>query len=82
MQSPEQYAKLIQKADPDFIEVKAYMYVGYSYLILSIENMPIHPKVKAFTKQILKHLKEYQLVDEKKESRVVLLAKTKNTKLI
>ncbi len=75
MVEPENYAKLIQKAQPDFIEVKAYMYVGYSQQRLSIENMPIHPEVKRFTKEILKHLPNYKLKDEKKESRVVLLAK-------
>jgi tRNA wybutosine-synthesizing protein 1 len=75
MVEPENYAKLIQKADPFAVEIKAYMYVGYSQQRLSIENMPIHPKVKKFTKEILKYLKEYQLVDEKKESRVVLLKK-------
>ncbi len=81
MIEPENYAKLIQKADPDFIEVKSYMWVGYSQQRLSIENMPIHHEVKVFAKKILKHLKEYQIVDEKKESRVVLLAKNKNTKI-
>jgi tRNA wybutosine-synthesizing protein 1 len=81
IQNPEQYAELIQKADPDFIEVKAYMHVGYSQQRLSIENMPIHHEIKFFAKEILKYLPEYKLVDEKKESRVVLLAKNKNTKI-
>ncbi|MBD3354529.1 4-demethylwyosine synthase TYW1 [Candidatus Woesearchaeota archaeon] len=72
---PEQYASLIKKASPDFVEVKAYMFVGASRQRLTIDRMPRHHEVKAFSKDILKHLKEYKLKDEKKESRVVLLAK-------
>lgn len=75
MTQPENYAKLIQKASPDFIEAKAYMYVGYSQQRLSIENMPIHHEVKSFAAKILKLLPNYKLIDEKKESRVVLLKK-------
>jgi len=72
---PEQYAKLIKKASPDFVEVKAYMFVGASRQRLTIDRMPRHHEVKAFSKEILKHLKKYTLKDEKKESRVVLLAR-------
>ncbi|MEE9525403.1 MAG: 4-demethylwyosine synthase TYW1 [Candidatus Woesearchaeota archaeon] len=73
--NPEQYAELIKKADPKFVEVKAYMWVGASQQRLDIKNMPIHSEVKEFSKEILKHLKNYKLKDEKKESRVILLAK-------
>lgn len=74
MLHPEQYAELIKKANPDFVEIKAYMWVGYSQQRLEIKNMPLHSEVKDFAKQILKHLKKYKIKDEKKESRVVLLA--------
>lgn len=73
--NPDQYAKLIQKANPKFVEVKAYMYVGFSQQRLEIKNMPFHDDVKLFAKEILKHLKNYKLKDEKKESRVVLLSR-------
>ena len=33
---PEQYAKLIKIAGPTFVEVKAYMHVGYSKQIMEI----------------------------------------------
>ena len=79
MTNPEQYAELIQKASPMFIEVKAYMFVGYSRQRLLIENMPRHNEVKDFSKQILEYLKDYRLINEKKESRVVLLGKTRNS---
>ncbi|MBW2981797.1 4-demethylwyosine synthase TYW1 [Candidatus Woesearchaeota archaeon] len=81
MVHPEQYAELIKKSDPFAVEVKAYMFVGYSQQRLDIKDMPTHPEVKKFSSQILKYLKDYKLVNEKKESRVVLLAKNKNTKI-
>lgn len=71
---PEQWAAIIKKSEPLFIEVKAYMYVGSSRERLEIENMPRHPEVKEFAEQICKHC-DYQILDEKEESRVVLLAK-------
>ena len=53
MENPEEYAKLIRKADPDFVEVKAYMYVGSSRKRLTLDNMPSFDEVKEFAKKIL-----------------------------
>jgi len=75
MIEPESYAKLIQKANPDFIEVKAYMWIGFSQQRLELKNMPYHKEIKDFSKQLLKYLPSYKYKDEKKESRVVLLKK-------
>jgi tRNA wybutosine-synthesizing protein 1 len=72
---PEQYADLIKKAAPRFVEIKAYMWVGYSQQRLNIKNMPLHPEIKEFSKKIVKFLPNYKIKDEKKESRVVLLAR-------
>jgi tRNA wybutosine-synthesizing protein 1 len=69
----KELAKLIEKARPDFIELKAYMHVGYSRQRLKQENMPLHSEVKAFSKKVLKHLKHYKIASEDKLSRVVLL---------
>jgi len=71
---PEQYAALIKKAQPMFLEIKAYMFVGYSRQRLDIKNMPRHPEIKEFAKKITK-FSNYKIIDEKKESRVVLLMK-------
>jgi tRNA wybutosine-synthesizing protein 1 len=68
------YAKLIKKSKAMFVEVKAYMFVGYSRQRLEIGNMPRHHEVKKFAQRIAK-LSGYNIIDEKKESRVVLLAK-------
>lgn len=80
--NPEGYAGLIKKAEPDFVEVKAFMWVGYARQRLAVENMPLHDEIMDFSKEILKHLNCYILLDEKKESRVVLLGKDdKNIKI-
>ncbi len=74
MCNEKDYAKLIRKADPMFIEVKGYMWVGSSRERLTIDNMPLHSNVREFALKIAK-LNKLKLVDERKESRVVLLMK-------
>ena len=70
----EQYAELIKKAEPRFIEAKGYMYVGYSKKRMEIKDMPLHKEIKAFAKQIAKYT-DYKIIDEQPVSRVVLLMK-------
>ena len=65
------------KAHPDFIEVKAYMWVGESRERLKKENMPLHEEIVAFTKDLMKHLPEYDIVTDHVPSRVVMCAKKK-----
>ncbi len=74
MTDAEGWAEQIRISDPLFVEIKAYMYVGSSRMRLAIENMPRHPEVKEFAEQIGK-LCGYKIIDEKPNSRVVLLAK-------
>ena len=72
---PEGYAKIINDANVDFVEVKAYMHVGESQFRLKREQMPFHNDVFAFAKEILEFLPNYELVMEQIPSRVVLLVK-------
>jgi tRNA wybutosine-synthesizing protein 1 len=71
------YATLIQKGDPDFIEIKGYMFVGASRQRLDKANMPFHEDVVSFSKAMLKYIPEYDIVSEHIPSRVVMLAKKK-----
>jgi tRNA wybutosine-synthesizing protein 1 len=73
----EKYAELIKKANPMFVEVKAFMCVGFANKRIAYEKMPYHEDIIAFSKKVLKFLPEYKLLDEKKESRVALLGKSK-----
>jgi len=74
MIEPENWARLIEKASPMFVEVKGYMFVGSSRQRLSLENMPYHEEVKEFSEKIAEH-SSYKIIDEKPESRVVLMMK-------
>ncbi|MEK6969745.1 MAG: 4-demethylwyosine synthase TYW1 [Nanoarchaeota archaeon] len=78
---PEKYAELINQGNPDFIEVKAYMFVGPSRQRLQKENMPVHEEVVNFSTELIKHLPDYEIVSEHLPSRVVMLAKKKYKKI-
>jgi tRNA wybutosine-synthesizing protein 1 len=77
MTSPEKYAEMIRKANPLFVEVKAFMCVGFANKRLDYSKMPYHKDIVKFSKRILEFLPEYQILEEKKESRVLLLGKDK-----
>jgi tRNA wybutosine-synthesizing protein 1 len=72
MKDPSGYARLIEKANPQFIEVKAYVCVGYSRERLKLENMPSHLEIQKFAGE-LSNLLGYRVADESETSRVVLL---------
>ena len=74
MEDVDGWAKQIELANPDFVEVKAYMFVGSSRQRLNLENMPYHRDVKNFAELIAKKL-DYKILDEQVSSRVVLIAK-------
>lgn len=73
MSSEEGYARLIQRAEPDFVEVKAYMFIGGSRKRLSLENMPSFAEVQKFSEDLSNSL-GYPIKDFKEDSRVILLS--------
>lgn len=74
MTNPEEYAKLIERTETDYVEVKAYMFVGSSRMRLSLENMPSFDEVMNFARKVNEKL-NYKIKDYKEDSRVVLLSK-------
>lgn len=68
----EGYAKLIEIAQPNFIEVKSYMWMGYSKKKLSPRNSPFHEEIVDFCEKLVK-LIPYRIADSQEISRVVLL---------
>jgi len=72
-----EYAKLVKKASPLFVEPKGYVFVGYSRKRMNITNMPPHDKIKDFSTELAKNL-GYEFLMEKPDSRVVLLSKNQN----
>lgn len=74
MMNPEGFAHLIEAAEPDFVELKAYMHLGFSRKRLTLNNMPSHEEVADFSKKVAAAL-GYHVADESVNSRVVLLSK-------
>ena len=69
---PERYAALLQDSSPLYVEVKGYMYLGYSRNRLKRENMPEHEHVRSFAEKIAAAC-DYRIKDENVLSRVVCL---------
>jgi tRNA wybutosine-synthesizing protein 1 len=73
MSQEHEYASIIDKSNPDFVEIKAYMYVGSSRQRLDLNNMPHYEDVRRFAEKVA-YLSQRKIVNESPESRVVLLA--------
>lgn len=82
MQNEEDYSKLVKIANPMFIELKGYMAVGHARKRLGYERMPLHSEIKQFSQKLLEFLPGYNFLDEKVESRVVLIGKSKKDMII
>lgn len=70
--SPEKYGRIIRDAAPTFVEIKGYMYLGYSRSRLSAEQMPDHAYLRSFAEEVGRHA-GYRIRDESPVSRVVCL---------
>jgi tRNA wybutosine-synthesizing protein 1 len=69
-----EFAKIIEIAQPTYIEVKAYMHVGPSTYRLTKDAMPRHSEIREFAK-LLSSLTGYKILSEHVPSRIVLLSK-------
>ena len=72
MENPEEYGKLIKNSSPDYVEIKAYMFVGSSRKRLNLNNMPTFNEVKKFASKIGAECGK-EIINESEVSRVVLL---------
>ncbi len=69
----KRYAEIFENSKADYIEVKAYMFLGQSRERLSQENMPRHPEIVEWSKKLLEYLPNYKWHNEHAPSRIVLL---------
>jgi tRNA wybutosine-synthesizing protein 1 len=76
---PEWYAAMFDRADADFVELKAYMHVGNSRGRLDRDVMPEHEAVVAFTEAVQEYLPTHPVIKEVEASRVALLARESDT---
>jgi tRNA wybutosine-synthesizing protein 1 len=68
----DEYADLIEKADPDFIECKGYVYVGYSRQRMKEENMPTYSEIRQHANRLAERIPHTYEAD-REDSRVSLL---------
>jgi len=74
-----EYAKLIKKAKPMFIEIKGFMSVGFARQRLGYDRMPTYEEMLNFIKKLIKELGEnYKLLDSHERSRAFVIGKDKN----
>lgn len=81
----KEFASMLEATQPDFIEVKSYMWLGYSRQRLTEENTPTHEYTKNFSKLLLEQIPSFKYESEKANSRIVLLKNKKSkypTKII
>jgi tRNA wybutosine-synthesizing protein 1 len=74
------FIKIFEKTNTDFLEIKAYMFLGNSRLNLKIENMPSYKDVEEYSKKVEQYSSLFNIEDTCKPSRIVLL-KNKNSKV-
>ncbi len=79
MENPDWFATCFRRADPDFVELKAYMHVGHSQGRLDRTVMPDHEDVRAFAEEVQEYMPEHDVLKEVPASRVSLLSKTDDT---
>ena len=79
MENPDWWAAFYERAEPDFIELKAYMHVGHSRGRLDRETMPSHDAVIAFAEAVQSHLPSHSVLKSVPASRVALLSQTEET---
>jgi len=79
--SVKEFAKLIKKSKPKFIELKGYMAVGFARDRLGYEMMPDDKEMMDFAKRLEKELKKlkekYKILDVHEFSRAIVLGKNK-----
>ncbi|SEW20557.1 4-demethylwyosine synthase TYW1 [Halobacterium jilantaiense] len=79
MANPDWYAGFFERADPDFVELKAYMHVGDSRDRLGREAMPSPERVTAFAETVQEHMSSLPVLKTDESSRIALLARDEDT---
>ena len=69
----EGYKAMIERGQPDFVEVKGYMHVGASQKFLERDNMPNIDEIRVFSKRLADVLPDYKIISDHEPSRVVCL---------
>ena len=74
MFNPHEYAKILEDKGFKFLELKSAMPVGDARYRMEYSEMPSHEEIRKFGQDICK-INKWKIIDEKQESRVVLIMK-------
>ncbi|MEM4500445.1 MAG: 4-demethylwyosine synthase TYW1 [Candidatus Woesearchaeota archaeon] len=66
------FAELIEKGNPHFVEVKSYMHVGYSKKRLTEKHMLSLEEIKKWGFKLLSYLPNFKYMDEDLDGRIVI----------
>jgi tRNA wybutosine-synthesizing protein 1 len=69
----ENFAQLVSKANPHFVEIKSYMHIGMSVQRLEKSNMLEMSEVRTFVDHLINKLPGFFIMDESEISRIVVL---------
>jgi len=67
------FAELIKKGNPHFVEVKSYMHVGYSKSRLTEKEMVTMEEIRKWANEVDKFLPNFEFMDEDEDARIVIL---------
>jgi len=68
-----EFAELISRGSPHFIELKSYMHIGMSNQRLEEEQMLEMDEVQNFARELCNKLQGFEVMDESEISRIVVL---------
>ncbi|MFQ5815986.1 MAG: radical SAM protein, partial [Candidatus Hydrothermarchaeaceae archaeon] len=74
LEHPERFAELVSRCEPDYVEPKGYVHVGFSRRRLERDHMPTFREVYDFGR-VLAEETGYAVKDALRGSKVVLLSK-------
>ncbi len=74
MEAIKGFKKIIEHGNPTYVEVKAYMYMGYSRGRLKPDNMPSHGEIREIARKIADET-GYMYLSESIPSRIILLSR-------
>jgi tRNA wybutosine-synthesizing protein 1 len=69
----EDFAQIVSRANPHFVEIKSYMHIGMSVQRLERNNMLEMSEIRTFVDYLVSKLPSFFIMDESEISRIVVL---------
>jgi tRNA wybutosine-synthesizing protein 1 len=69
----EDFAQIVSRANPHFVEIKSYMHIGMSVQRLEKSNMLEMSEIRTFVDYLVNKLPSFFIMDESEISRIVVL---------